>query len=112
MLVRFAPCCYQSPQKKEYFLWFQVDKDQFEKVLSLIESGKQQGAKLQCGGQRHGDKGFFVESTVFSDVTDDMRIAKEEVLSPQYDSYNSIIWQNLQWHRKLFVYFFFRYLAQ
>lgn len=57
----------------------QVDNEQFEKILDLIESGKQQGAKLNCGGKRVGDKGYFIEPTVFSDVTDDMRIAKEEV---------------------------------
>ena len=56
-----------------------MDKDTFDKVFDLIESGKKEGAKLQCGGNRYGDKGFFVESTVFSDVQDDMRIAKEEV---------------------------------
>ncbi len=50
-----------------------------EKVLELIESGKKEGAKLECGGKRKGDKGYFIESTVFSDVKDDMRIAKEEV---------------------------------
>ena len=63
----------------------QVDKDQFEKILELIESGKQQGAKLECGGGRHGDKGYFIQSTVFSGVTDDMRIAQEEVLSKLSD---------------------------
>ena len=47
--------------------------------MELIESGKKEGATLQCGGKRLGDSGYFVESTVFSDVTDDMRIAKEEV---------------------------------
>ena len=46
----------------------QVDKDTFDKIFELIESGKQEGAKLQCGGNRHGEKGFFVESTVFCDV--------------------------------------------
>lgn len=57
----------------------QVDKDQFDKILGLIDSGKQEGAKLECGGKRHGDKGYFVEPTVFSEVKDDMRIAQEEV---------------------------------
>ena len=47
--------------------------------MELIESGKKEGATLECGGNRKGDKGYFVESTVFSNVTDDMRIAKEEV---------------------------------
>jgi hypothetical protein len=44
----------------------------------MIEVGKTQGAKLECGGCRHGNKGYFVEPTVFSCVQDDMRIAKEE----------------------------------
>ncbi|KAJ9583102.1 hypothetical protein L9F63_022545, partial [Diploptera punctata] len=54
----------------------------FNKVLSLIESGKKEGAKLQCGGERFGNEGFFVKPTVFSDVGDDMRIAKEEIFGP------------------------------
>jgi len=52
-----------------------------DKILELIESGKSQGAKLMCGGKRIGDKGYFVEPTVFADVCGDMRIAKEEVRS-------------------------------
>ena len=58
-----------------------MDKEQFDKILELIESGKKEGAKLECGGSRHGDKGYFIQPTVFSDVKDDMRIAKEEVLT-------------------------------
>ena len=50
-----------------------------EKILEMIESGKKEGAKLQTGGVKKGDKGYFLESTVFSDVTDNMRIAREEV---------------------------------
>ena len=49
------------------------------KVLELIESGKKQGAKIGCGGCRKGTKGYYIESTVFYDVSDDMRIATEEV---------------------------------
>jgi acyl-CoA reductase-like NAD-dependent aldehyde dehydrogenase len=45
----------------------------------LIESGKKEGAKLECGGKRLGTKGFFIEPTIFSDVNEDMRIGKEEV---------------------------------
>ena len=60
----------------------QVDQEQFDKIMNLIESGRQQGAKLQCGGNRVGDKGYFVQPTVFSDVTDDMRIAQEEIFGP------------------------------
>ena len=61
-----------------FSLW-KVDKEQFGKILSLIESGNKEGANLAYGGAQHGDKGYFIQPTVFSDVQDDMRIAKEEV---------------------------------
>lgn len=61
-----------------------MDKEQFGKVMSLIDSGNKEGANLVCGGGQHGDKGFFVQPTVFSDVQDNMRIAKEEVRSQQF----------------------------
>lgn len=51
----------------------------FNKVLRYIECGKKEGAKLQTGGSRQGTAGYFIEPTVFSDVTDDMSIAKDEV---------------------------------
>lgn len=57
----------------------QVDDEMFTKVLRYIECGKKEGAKLQVGGNRIGSVGYFIEPTVFSDVTDDMTIAKEEV---------------------------------
>jgi len=60
-------------------LCYQVDDVQMEKILELIESGKSEGAKLLCGGKRIGDKGYFVEPTVFADVNTSMRIAREEV---------------------------------
>ena len=60
----------------------QVDEDQFHKILNLIDSGKNEGANLQTGGSRHGDKGYFVQPTVFSDVKDDMRICREEIFGP------------------------------
>lgn len=60
----------------------QIDDEMFSKVLNYIESGKTEGAKLECGGKRFGDVGFFIEPTVFSNVTDDMKIAKEEIFGP------------------------------
>ncbi|HSU57757.1 MAG TPA: aldehyde dehydrogenase family protein [Bryobacteraceae bacterium] len=60
----------------------QVDNDQFNKVLSYVESGKQEGAKLMCGGERVGDRGYFVAPTVFADVKDEMKIAQEEIFGP------------------------------
>lgn len=60
----------------------QINKVQMDKILGFIETGKQEGAKLECGGERFGDVGFFVKPTVFSGVTDNMRIAKEEIFGP------------------------------
>jgi len=60
----------------------QVDKIQFDKVLGYIESGKKEGANCVLGGGRDGDKGYFVQPTVFTGVTDEMKIAKEEIFGP------------------------------
>jgi len=50
--------------------------------MEHIKSGKEQGAKLEIGGERHGDKGYFIQPTIFSNVTPDMRIMKEEIFGP------------------------------
>lgn len=59
---------------------------QFEKVLRYFDIAKEDGARLVAGGQRATgpglDQGLFVEPTVFADVTNDMRIAREEVFGP------------------------------
>ncbi|MBC8352286.1 MAG: aldehyde dehydrogenase family protein [Planctomycetes bacterium] len=60
----------------------QVDQDQFEKILGYIEKGKEQGAACVTGGNRFGDKGYFVEPTIFTGVTDDMAIATDEIFGP------------------------------
>lgn len=46
----------------------QVDKIQFQKVLSYIESGRTDGATLATGGSRCGDKGYYIQPTIFTDV--------------------------------------------
>lgn len=60
----------------------QIDGNQFKKILRYVESGKKDGARLVCGGKRWGDKGFYIEPTVFADVTEDMAIAREEIFGP------------------------------
>jgi len=59
---------------------------QYEKVLHYIDVAKNEGARLAAGGKRPDDpalsKGLFVEPTVFTEVTNDMRIAREEVFGP------------------------------
>lgn len=47
--------------------------------MDLIESGKQEGARLEYGGTAVGEKSLFIQPTIFSKVEDHMRIAKEEV---------------------------------
>eukprot|EP00249_Psilotum_nudum_P010106 c22338_g1_i1 orf=331-1821(+) len=60
----------------------QVDQIQFEKIMSYIHSGIEEGAKLLAGGNRVGDKGYYIEPTVFADVQDSMKIAQEEIFGP------------------------------
>ena len=60
----------------------QIDKRQFDRILGYIEVGQEEGATLEAGGKRSGERGFFIEPTVFSGVTDDMKIAKEEIFGP------------------------------
>jgi aldehyde dehydrogenase (NAD+) len=60
----------------------QVDSDQFNKVMGYVETAKREGAKLMCGGERVGERGYFVSPTVFADVKDDMKIAQEEIFGP------------------------------
>ncbi len=62
-----------------------VNKAQFEKIQGLIQSGIDEGAKLETGGTglpANVNRGFFVKPTVFSGVTPDMRIAREEIFGP------------------------------
>src|SRR5262249_3137450 len=60
----------------------QVSQEQCDRVLGYIESGRKEGAKMLTGGRRLGDKGYFIEPTVFDDVKDNMKIAKEEIFGP------------------------------
>ncbi len=69
----FDPATTQGPQ---------VSKDQYDKILGYINAGKQSGAKLLTGGNACGDRGYFIEPTVFDDVSDDMKIAREEIFGP------------------------------
>jgi len=46
----------------------QIDPEQFEKILRYIKSGIESNAKLECGGDKIGSKGYFIQPTVFSDV--------------------------------------------
>ncbi|KAI9851680.1 MAG: mitochondrial aldehyde dehydrogenase [Vezdaea acicularis] len=74
-----------DPFSEDTFQGPQVTKTQYDRVLSYIESGKSEGATLSAGGQpfkSHDGKGFFIEPTVFTKVTDKMKIYREEVFGP------------------------------
>ena len=63
-----------------------ISEKQLQKVMSYVEIGKQEGAAIACGGHRltsgaHAN-GFFHEPTIFTGVTRDMRIAREEIFGP------------------------------
>ena len=60
----------------------QVDQVQFDRVMSYIDSGKEQGARCVAGGERFGSKGYFIRPTIFADVKDEMTIATEEIFGP------------------------------
>ncbi len=60
----------------------QVDQAQFEKILSYIDQGNAAGAKCLTGGRRFGDQGYYIEPTVFAEVTDEMPIATDEIFGP------------------------------
>jgi aldehyde dehydrogenase (NAD+) len=69
----FDPATEQGPQ---------VDQTQFDRIMGYIESGKDEGARCLTGGERFGDKGYFIRPTVFTDVKDEMKIAREEIFGP------------------------------
>ena len=60
----------------------QISKEQFDKILGYIDSGKQEGAKLVTGGERCGERGYFIKPTIFDAVDNNMQIAREEIFGP------------------------------
>jgi betaine-aldehyde dehydrogenase len=63
-----------------------VSKEQMDTVLRYIETGKKEGARLVCGGNRYTDgdcaKGFFVRPAIFDNCTSDMTVVREEIFGP------------------------------
>ncbi|KAI0280871.1 aldehyde dehydrogenase [Russula aff. rugulosa BPL654] len=69
----FESDSYQGPQ---------VSQIQFDRIMGYIDSGKQQGAKVHLGGERHGTEGFWIQPTIFTETRPDMRIVQEEIFGP------------------------------
>jgi len=59
-----------------------VSKVQYDKVWGYIENGKAQGAKLALGGQKRPGRGFYVDPTIFTDISQDMNIVRDEIFGP------------------------------
>ncbi|CAA7262407.1 unnamed protein product [Cyclocybe aegerita] len=60
----------------------QVSQIQYDRIMGYIESGKQQGATVAIGGDRKGNEGYFINPTIFTDATPDMKIVQEEIFGP------------------------------
>jgi aldehyde dehydrogenase (NAD+) len=60
----------------------QISDEQFQKILGYIDAGREAGARVVTGGERASDTGYFVKPTVFEGVTNDMKIAREEIFGP------------------------------
>lgn len=69
----FAQDTFQGPQ---------VSQVQFDRIMGYIEDGKNAGAKVEVGGERHGNEGYFIQPTIFSNVSEDMKIMREEIFGP------------------------------
>jgi len=71
-----------DPFQKDTSQGPQISDVQFDRVMSYIEAGKQEGATVQVGGKQFGTDGYFVEPTIFTDVKPTMKIAREEIFGP------------------------------
>lgn len=59
-----------------------ISRAHHHKILDYIRKGKESGATLLFGGERVGDKGYFVQNTAFTNVSDDAEIMQEEIFGP------------------------------
>lgn len=71
-----------SPFDPENFQGAITNKGQFDTIMKYIDIGKAEKAKILTGGERLGNKGYFVKPTIFYDVNEDMKIVKEEIFGP------------------------------
>ena len=59
-----------------------VSDEQFQRVTGFLESGRQDGVEVVTGGKRHGNEGYFVEPTVLTRTTPEMKVVREEIFGP------------------------------
>ncbi|KAL7783096.1 aldehyde dehydrogenase [Trichoderma ceciliae] len=71
-----------DPFKNDTFQGPQISKAQFDRIMDYIQSGKEAGAKIETGGERHGSRGYFIQPTIFSNVNNGMKIMRDEIFGP------------------------------
>ncbi|KAJ5560523.1 Aldehyde dehydrogenase [Penicillium frequentans] len=71
-----------NPFESSTFQGPQVSQLQFDRIMEYINHGKNEGATVALGGERHGTEGYFIQPTIFTDVTSEMKIAQEEIFGP------------------------------
>ena len=69
----FQATTFQGPQ---------VSQLQYDRIMAYIDSGKKDGAQILTGGGRHGKEGYFIEPTIFTNVSPDSKIGREEIFGP------------------------------
>ena len=79
---RAANMSVGNPEDAGTQMGAQVSKEQFDKILGYIDTGKKEGAKLVTGGERCGERGYFIKPTIFDEVDNNMKIAREEIFGP------------------------------
>jgi betaine-aldehyde dehydrogenase len=86
LLQKLATLRVGLPEDDQSQMGCLISKEQYEKVLSYIEAGRREGARLRFGGGPPDDaalrQGFFVQPTLFDDVRPEMKIAQEEIFGP------------------------------
>ena len=86
MIETFKKVKVGLPWEEDAVMGCQVNQGQLQKILDYVEIGQKEGARLALGGKRiieNGlDKGCFMEPTILADVTNDMRVAQEEIFGP------------------------------
>lgn len=71
-----------DPFAENTFQGAQTSQMQMEKILKYVQIGTEEGARVVAGGERKGERGFFIKPTIFADVKEDMQIVKEEIFGP------------------------------
>ncbi|KAK2752881.1 aldehyde dehydrogenase (NAD(P)(+)) ald5 [Arachnomyces sp. PD_36] len=71
-----------DPFKSDTFQGPQISQTQFDRIMGYIKQGKEAGAKVEVGGERHGTEGYYIQPTIFSGVNEDMSIVKDEIFGP------------------------------